>query len=351
MGKMNLFLSAGITFLLFSCKASVSPELFTEKEKALIQGVESLKDIYIQKEVIPLQQVRDRGYFTDFKINEHLILGLRYDRGEHQVFVWNKDGVFLGRAGGPGKAPGEYVSVGGFDFTGDHSFLIFDRVRAVINFYETDNDSVCFIEQKDADLNEQTYMDTLFFAKDSFYLLSCSGPAGVFTLFKLDDHFKITQRFHKRKKVSPIANPTYAISEDLIYVLGPFDNDFKMLEPFIYVYSMDGKLFRKIRTKYRDIFDINFDRSGKLIFITSMKNIFDLRKADEYRILDLQGNVIHTFSSLPPLAPESIMGISRTCRSHENAAYLTRPDKNRTARLYLYDIDLGLAAEGGKSGK
>ena len=348
---MRLFLAMGMFCLLISCRGTVPTELLTPKEITLIRRAGSLEDIYVQKEVILLQKVRDQGYFSDFKINDNLILGLRYYRGEHQVIVWDREGSYLGQAGRTGKAPGEYISVGGFDFTGDHSFLIFDRVRGLINFYETGDGEVYFKEQQDADLTEQTYMDTLFLAGGSFYLLSCSGPAGVSTLFKLDDDFKITQSFHKRKENSPIANPTYAVSEETIYVLGAFDNNFKMLEPFIYVYSLQGKLLRKIKTKYRDIFDINFDRSGKLLLLTSMKNIFDLSKPDEYRIMDLQGNVIHTFTSLPPVAPDKILGISRTCRSYENVAYLTRPDKNGIAQLYLFDIDLGLSAEGGENGE
>ena len=125
--------------------------------------------------------------------------------------------------------------------------------------------AVVFIDQSAPGLAEQTYMDTLFRVADAFYLLSCSGPEGMHTLFRLDEKMQIAYRFHKRRHSSLIANPTYAVSKNEIYVLGAFDDRLKMLEPFIYVYSLQGKLLRKIRTKYRDIFDINFDASKRLI--------------------------------------------------------------------------------------
>ncbi|MBN2725816.1 hypothetical protein JXR74_00450 [Candidatus Mcinerneyibacteriota bacterium] len=317
----------------------------------MIRRVGSLEDIYVQKEIILLQKVPDKGYFSDFKINENLILGLRYYRGEHQVIAWDREGSYLGQAGQAGKAPGEYISVGGFDFTGPDSFIIYDRVRDFINSYRVEKGGVVFVDQAAPGLAEQTYMDTLFRVDSALYLLSCSGPEGMHTLFRLDEKMQIAYRFHKRRHSSLIANPTYAVSKNEIYVLGAFDDRLKMLEPFIYVYSLQGKLLRKIRTKYRDIFDVNFDRSGKFMLLTSMKNIFDLSKSDEYRILDRDGHEIHTFTSLPPLDPVTILGISRTCLDYENVMYLTRPDEAGRAKLYIYDIDAGLEPEGGDDGE
>ncbi len=351
MQRVNIIIPVIILFILMACSRSSEISRLSREEEGLIRKITSLNSLYRLKEVITLRDVNEKGYFADFKMNERLILGLHHYRGEDLLLVWNKNGTFLGQAGQAGKAPGEYISVGGFEFTGPESFIIYDRARDFINSYRVEKGAVVFVDQAAPGLAEQTYMDTLFRAGGAFYLLSCSGPEGMHTLFRLDEKMQVACRFHKRSHSSLIANPTYAVSKNEIYVLGAFDDRLKMLEPFIYVYSLQGKLLRKIKTKYRDIFDINFDRSGKVMLLTSMKNIFDLSKADEYRLLDREGRVIHTFTSLPPLDPETILGVSRTCLDYENVIYLTRPDEAGRAKLYIYDIDAGLEPEGGEDGE
>ena len=349
--RVRVIIPVIILFILMSCSRSSEISRLSREEEGRIRKITSLSSLYRLKEVITLRDVNEKGYFADFKMNERLILGLRHYRGEDLLLVWDKDGTFLGQAGQAGKAPGEYISVGGFEFTGPESFIIYDRARDFINSYRVEKGAVVFVDQAAPGLAEQTYMDTLFRVGDAFYLLSCSGPEGMHTLFRLDEKMQIASRFHKRRHSSLIANPTYAVSKNEIYVLGAFDDRLKMLEPFIYVYSLQGKLLRKIRTKYRDIFDINFDRSGKFMLLTSMKNIFDLSKSDEYRILDREGHEIHTFTSLPPLDPDTILGISRTSLDYENVMYLTQPDEAGRAKLYIYDIDAGLEPEGGEDGE
>ena len=329
--------------LFFSCgKNKVAERVkFSEREQEIINSISTLKDVYKEKKVIKLNDAPQNGFCNHMITNGKFILAIYMFNGQFTVHVWDESGGYYGTAGAPGKGPGEYLAPVGLGFKNQDSFYIFDRAKMTMSFFQIENKSVKFVDQINLDALIDAYVDTMFVKNNLIYLISYSGPKGTFRVYVLDDKFNLEKKFLKRRFIPGMANPVYSVSDTLLYILEDYNGDWEMYEAIIYVCDLDGKYIREIDIGYKKVFDLNLDKSGKLLLVTSMENIYDHNKPKKYMIYDIYGNFLKEFKSFYPNENCTTIGGNRTSDNYE-MLLLQRCQKTNESILHIYDIDLGL---------
>ncbi len=312
----------------------------TEEEMRFCENVQSRSDIYKESETIRLHNPNLARISVEIQTNDKYIMIGQFYAGDIHVSVWDKNGKYIGPVGLPGKGPGEYDSVGGTCFAGENTIYLFDRALNVLSKFQITDDGIEYEDRKNLDDFFDSYVDFMFFRNNRFYLVSCAGPKGTYGLTILDRDLKLVKKTRKRSRRSRSANLICAVSDKYICFTGPSKSFSELHEPYLYLYDFDGNLVKKIDVGMKNIFNVEFDRSGRVLLITTFKDIYEKGKKKEFYLFDLNGNELNHFSSHEIHAMVEWHGKNKTgFKAGSNIYILKGADEHEMIfKEYIFDL-------------
>lgn len=335
-----------LVVILFTACSQKSEEVdmtLTKEERAKIESVDSLEDILQLKEIITLKHVAEGARFSLVPYGDY-IAATRLKNGDFTVHLWNRKGDYLGHVGEVGKGPGEYQAPLEPAFIDKDSFVVFDRAQATMCLYKVEKGKIIFIDQENRDDLFDAYVDTMFAHNGKLYMISYSGPEGSYRVYTMDKELKLIKKSLRREFVPQIAFLTTTLGKKSFYICEDYAQNWEMYRPVVYEIGFNGKVLRKITIPRKDLYDIHLDKSQKVFLSMSMKKAFEQKSPKTYYLYDVNGNMLHDFTSFEPV--ESVGG---SLQSHDSTLlFLEKPNRAGEAKLYIYELNIGLEPFGGQ---
>ena len=315
---------------------------FTKEELSKIESVDSLEDILQLKEIITLKHVAEGARFSLVPYDDYIV-ATQMKGGDFTVHLWNRKGDYLGQVGEVGKGPGEYQAPLEPAFIDKDSFVVFDRGQATMCLYKVEKGKIIFIDQENRDDLFDAYVDMMFTRNGKLYMISYSGPEGSYRVYTLDKELKLIKKSLRREFVPKIAFLITTLGKKSFYICEDYAQNWEMYRPVVYEIGFNGKVLRKITIPRKDLYDIHLDKSQKVFLSMSMKKSFEPKSPKTYYLYDVNGNMLHDFTSFEPV--ESVGG---SLQSHDSTLlFMEKPNRAGEAKLYIYELNIGLEPLGG----
>ncbi len=324
-----------LLFLSLSCRKGLNTDIITESDRTKITQISSPNDFLKEKNSIIIKDTHKIKFFVDLKIHGNYLIGNCYRTGRNVGLIWNINGEFIGQIGRIGKGPGEYTSLSDIVFISENTFYGIDRARKIVNKYKIDGKNIIFID--DIDISKhfeyEEYIDNAFFTDGKFILFIFSGNKDRDQIVILDSEWKLLRKFHKRKHSADAIVPSFALSDNRIYIRSEFNytkNEF--YDSNIYIYDFYGKLLKTLDIKDTKSTGLDIDKSNKILYLTyyNDKNMI-------ISIYDSNGNF---YKKIERENTKNLIGISYTS-FYDNYIVASRID-SKFIKIALYDYNLNL---------
>jgi len=361
----KIVLSFIILVFLFGCSKKVD-EIKISEDKVIkkLESVENIHDdLYEFEGKVQLENpgVTEDGkpilatWFSDIKVSDEFIFG---NTKTDNVYVWNRQGEFIGKVGNKGKGPGEYFRCWGIFFYDNDEICIFDGDRKYILKYKIDekNKKIDFVKQYDGGNISLHNFRAYGRRKDNFYFFRESGINDIKKGIITDTNFNVVKKFHNREHQSINSYRQTALSENKIVMRDDLKNSkntgkSELFSNKIWIYDLKGNFLRKFDTETAKFVEVVIGNYNSYIYLFES----DRDKTNIY-VYNINGKFIKKIRVTNYISKHYDRNDGKTINLIKNGVgnrYFIEeqnPDElDKSSILYIYKFNPGFKIKGQKN--